>query len=69
MAFIGVKNGRIVVRNDVKRLKGITYGFIVYVKEKGFQGLLELVIKRLRKRLQALLTRQSHYAADDTIGT
>jgi GT2 family glycosyltransferase len=53
MAFIGVKNGRIVVRNDVKRLKGITYGFIVYVKEKGFQGLLELVIKRLRKRLQA----------------
>jgi GT2 family glycosyltransferase len=70
MAFIGVKNGRIVLRNDVKRLKGITHGFIVYVKEKGFQGLLELVIKRLRKSCKhVLLTGQNHYATGDTIGT
>jgi hypothetical protein len=34
MAFIGVENGRIVLRDDVKRLKWITYGFIIYVKEK-----------------------------------
>jgi len=37
MTFIGVMNGRIVLRNDVKRLKWITYGFIVFVKEKGFR--------------------------------
>jgi GT2 family glycosyltransferase len=55
MAFIGVKNGQIVLRNDVKRLKRITYGFIVYVKEKGLQGLLELVIKRLRKSCKHVL--------------
>ena len=52
MAFIGMKNGKIVLRNDVKRLKSITYGLIAYIKESSFRGLIKLLIEGLRRRLQ-----------------
>ncbi|MCC6020598.1 MAG: glycosyltransferase family 2 protein [Thermoproteaceae archaeon] len=50
MAFIGVRDGKIVLRNDARRLKWITYGFISYVREKKLQGLIKLLVERLRRR-------------------
>lgn len=50
MAFIGIESGRIVVRNDVKRLKWLTYGLIVYVKWYGLKGLIKLIVESIRRR-------------------
>jgi hypothetical protein len=52
MAFIGVKDGKIKLRKDTRRLKWITYGFIVYFKEKGFRGFTRLIIEGLRRRIK-----------------
>jgi len=54
MAFIGVKDPKIVVRNDMVRLKWITYGFIAYVKENGFRGPIKLLVKGLRRRFHSM---------------
>jgi len=52
MAFIGVKDGKIKLRKDTRRFKSITYGFIVYFKEKGFRGFTRLIIEGLRRRIK-----------------
>jgi GT2 family glycosyltransferase len=48
-AFVGIKNGKFVLRNDVKRFKWLTYGFVVSVKWDGFTGLARLIAERLRR--------------------
>jgi threonine dehydrogenase-like Zn-dependent dehydrogenase len=46
---VGIKNGKFVLRNDVKGLKRLTYGFVVSVKWDGFTGLARLIAERLRR--------------------
>jgi GT2 family glycosyltransferase len=50
-AFIDVRDGRIVLRNDVRRLREFAYGLITYVKQQRFEGFLKLLVESLRRRL------------------
>jgi len=54
MAFIGVRDKRIVLRNDMKRLKYFTYGFIFHIKECGFRGIIKLLVEGLRRRFHSM---------------
>jgi hypothetical protein len=49
--FVDVKDGKIVLRNDIRRLRMFTYGFITYIKHHGSKGFFLLLAESFKRRL------------------